>query len=548
MKRYFIFLFFFCFTFYNSFSQEVYQNVSNTSIYEFIDELANGNIISVNSVIKPYSRVLIAEKLKEALSKKDKLSKRQQDEVSFYLLDYGKELKGFEATDFIGKNLISKNKVPFKKRTDLFYYKDSLFTLSVNPILGIEYFSNENGTNYHRWNGAEADAYVGKHWGFYASLRDNHESELFALPQYITQQTGGSIKLDSKGGGDYEEMKGGVTYSWNWGSIGIVKDNISWGNNYNGANIISTKAPSFPFLKLHLNPVKWFDFNYIHGWLTSDVIDSSRNYNYAYGNRIVYHQKYFAANMFTITPFKRLNISFGNSIVYSDIGVNPGYLIPFLFFKAVDHSQNGMNNYAGQNSQMFFDISSRQIKHVHLYTSVYLDELNISNMWNPQKQSNFISFKGGAAISELLKNITLIGEFTRTNPITYKHFIPTTTYASDLYTMGNYLGDNAEEYYVALQYKPFRGLHFELSYLYAMKGPDYPYTGTGSSVLGLPFMSNIEWSEKNISFKTNYEILNDIFISAEFSNAFYNDHPYSYEPKFFKGKTNTFTFGLNWGF
>ena len=544
----FLLLFSFCSAFL-SLSQEVYQNVSNTNIYEFIDELANCNVITINSVIKPYSRKLIAEKLKEASTKSSQLNKRQQKELEFYLLDYSKELPGLQTMDFIGKNLFSKTKSVKNKRTDLFYYKDSLFTFTVNPIIGISYYTNEKGTNYHRWNGAEACANIGTHWGIYASLRDNHESELFALPSYLTQQTGGSIKLDSKGGGDYEEIKGGITYSWKWGSFGLIKDNITWGNNYHGANIISDRAPSFPFIKLHVNPVKWFDFNYIHAFLVSDVIDSLRSYNYSYGTRTVYHPKYLAANMFTFTPFKRLNISVGNSIVYSDMGINPGCLIPFMFFKAVDHSQNGMNNYAGQNSQMFVDISSRQIKHLHLYTSVYIDELHISNMWDPRKESNFISFKGGFAVSDLLvNNFTFIAEFTGTNPITYKHFIPTTTFATNLYTLGDYLTDNAEEYYFALQFKPISRLHLELSYLYAKKGPEYSYTGIGSSGLGLPFMNKIEWYEKNITIKASYEVLNDISVFAAYSNSFIKDNIGCYEPKYFKGSANTLNVGMNWGF
>ncbi len=549
MKKNILFLFLVFLLFQKTFSQEVYQNISNTSIYQFIDELANDNIIEINSVIKPYSRKFIATKLAEASIKKAQLSKVQQEELSFYLLDYGKEIHGFETTDFIGKNLISKNKTPFKKRIDLFYYKDSLFTFTVNPIFGVSYYSNDKGTNYHRWNGAEATATIGKHWGFYSSLRDNYESELFNKKDYLTQETGGSIKFNNTDGGDYEEMKGGITYSWNWGSVGILKDNITWGNNYNGANIISNRAPSFPMITFHAKPAKWFEFNYIHGWLVSNVVDSLQSYSYAYGNRIIYHQKYLAANMFTLTPFKRLNISLGNSVVYSDIGIQPGFLIPVMFFKAVDHSQNGMNNYAGQNAQMFFDISSRQIKHLNLYSSVFVDEINISNMWDKQEQSNFISFKVGVAISDLyFKNFTIISEYTRTNPIVYKHFIPTTTYESNQYTLGNYLKDNADEWHFALRYKPICGLHFEISYEEARKGPDYSYTGVSHSGLGLPFMDEVMWSKKNISVNASYELFNDIFLVAGFSNSFIKDPLKLYTPEYFRGNTNTLNLGMNWGF
>jgi hypothetical protein len=551
MKKVFIHAFFILFFAYSNlgYSQEVYQNIDNKGIYDLIDELANCKIITINSVIKPYSRFFIAEKLKEASEKSDILNERQKKEIDFYMLDYAKELAGFEATDFFGKNLILKDKVPFRKRIDLFYYKDSLFNFTLNPVMGLEYFSNENGTNYHRWNGLEASGYVGKHWGFYSSLRDNHESELFALRDYLTQQTGGTYKEDGKGGGDYEKVAGGITYSWNWGCFGVIKDNIEWGNNYHGATIISNRAPSFPMIKLNMHPAKWFDFNYIHGWLPSLVVDSNRTYNYGYGNRIIYHDKYIAANMFTIIPFKNLNFSFGNSVVYSDIGVQPGFLIPVIFFKSVDHSMNGMNNKAGQNAQMFFDISSRQIKHLHMFAALFVDEISLSNMTDKEKQSNFISFKCGLALSDLfIQNLTCITEYTRTNPMVYRHFIPTTTFESNNYFLGDYLGDNAEESFIELVYKPLRGLNIAFSYNIAQKGPEYIYDGLHQNVVGLPWLNYITWYNKTLSGKISYQFFNDMYIFCGYSNSFTKDDLKKYTPKYFQGKTNTISFGLNWGY
>ena len=42
--------------------QIVYTDLTNTNIYDFIDELANNKVISITSVIKPYPRELIAQK------------------------------------------------------------------------------------------------------------------------------------------------------------------------------------------------------------------------------------------------------------------------------------------------------------------------------------------------------------------------------------------------------------------------------------------------------------------------------------------------------
>ena len=187
-------------------AQEVYHHTSNTSIYEFLDEFANLRVIDINTTVKPYSRIFIATKLKEIQESDYTLNKRQQDELNFYLKDFNKEL------------MINKD---FDKRFDILYFKDSLFTFSVNVILGGEYFMNDSGSFYHRWNGAEASAYVGNHWGFYASLRDNHESSMLAKEDYLTQRMGANYKHND-GGGDFSEMRGGLTYSWDWGSFGII--------------------------------------------------------------------------------------------------------------------------------------------------------------------------------------------------------------------------------------------------------------------------------------------------------------------------------------
>ena len=282
-KIFYILLFILSLT--KGYSQEVYYHLTNTSVYSFIDELANQKIIDVNSIVKPYSRIFIATKLSEANNRREELNPRQQKDLDFFLRDFNKELKP--------------NK-DFKKRLDIFYFKDSLFTFSLNPILGIQYWTNDNGSAYHRWNGAEAFAYIGKHVGLYASLRDNHEDKKISEFNQISQRFGANYKAQY----DYSEMRGGITVSWKWGSFGLIKDHFSWGNNYKGANILSGRAPSVSQIKLHLEPAKWFEFTYTHGWLVSEVVDSSRSFYYSTPGgdkyRSIYHDKYFAANIFTV--------------------------------------------------------------------------------------------------------------------------------------------------------------------------------------------------------------------------------------------------------
>lgn len=527
-KSRFIFLFALIQLLYsNIYSQEVPQTVSNKAIYDFLDELANEHIITINSAVKPYSRLFISRSLQTAESKKDQLSPRQLKELDFYMLDFGKELKA-------GKD--------WKRRRDLFYYKDSLFSFTVNPILGGEFFSNSSGKATYFRNGVEARGYV-KNWGFFASLRDNHEKPLLGFPGFLSQRTDGHIK----GTSDWSEMQGGVTYSWKWGDAGFVKDNLQWGNNYNGANIFGGNNPTFVQLRLHIAPVKWFEFNYFHGWLNSMVVDSSNSYwvtnSYGTDYREVYHKKFIAANMFTFTPFRNFSFSAGNSILYSDDNVNPAYLIPLFFYKSVDHSlTSGIDN---MNSQMFLDISSRQIRNLHLYASMFIDELSVSRFTN-DKEWNFLSYKAGFRLTNLpVRDLSFTTEFTYTYPLAFQHYVPTLTFRNAGYNLGHYLKDNSREWYLAFDYHPARTLDINIFLIDAIKGPDY--TELGTDRLGNPPLSTVQWHNTTYGLKASYQVINDLFAWVSFSSGDLRGDA-RWSAAYFFGKKNTVNMGVSFGF
>lgn len=526
-------------------AQYVPESVFNTGIYDFLDDMANLHYVELNDAVKPYSRMFIAESLSRIDSQKDKLTAAQRDQLAFYLKDYNKEL------------LPSKT---YKKRLDLLYYKDSLFNITVNPVGGFSYYMNDNDKMYRQYAGAEFWAYLGKHLTVFGSYRDYTDSRAVADYMYRNDETGYNYKYlgsvgSPKRGGSFDETRGGIVYGWKWGSFGIIKDNFTWGTNYHGSNIISTKAPSFARIELKLNPVKWLDFTYFHGWLYSEIKDDSAAY-YS-GNppnhREVYFSKYFAANFFTVRPFKNLNFSFGNSIVYSD-QLEIAMFIPVMFFKSLDHSKTGQgSNYSGQNSQLFFNISSRNIKYVHLYAGLFVDEIAMGRAFDKNEQSNFLSIKAGTGITlPFYQDATLIAEYTRTNPITYRHFVNTTTYESNRFNMGHYLIDNAQEIYVGVRCRPIKSLNITAGITHGDVGPEYPYTGKDKSGLGMPFLKTKEYQFTNMDLKISYEVLNDLFITA---GCKLSDNKgimaSTYTAPFYygkNGKTSTVFAGFNIGF
>jgi hypothetical protein len=510
-------------------AQTVYQEINKRSIYEFLDEMANLQLIELNTLIQPYPRVLIAEKLKNI--EVSELNQRQESELTFFMREYNKELL---KSDFENK------------RKDLFYHADTSFQLTVNPIVGGQFWTNQNGNYWHRWWGAEMFSYLGENWGFYASVRDQLESDQYLHENYLHRRNGAAYK----GSGDFSDFRGGLTYSGKYGSIGLVKDLFSWGNHQFGSNVFSTKAPSFTRLKLQVKPTDWLELNYFHGWLNSEVIDSSRTYSAGLQNRKVMASKFIAANYLSLKPFKNFYFSLGNSIVYSD-NFHPAFLIPFAFYKSVDHAiYAGGGNAGGANTQMFFDISSRNIKKVHLYSSFYIDEISFSRFWDADQHSNFVSGKLGAQWSNILnKNVSLTAEVTATNPMAYRHFVSTTTFASNQYTLGHYLGDDAFNLAFQVDYRPLAKLKLTAGLNLATKGNSFSYTGEGRDLWGLDFQEKIVWRRNQAYFSARYELINDLYLNARYDyREVSGDLMEFYSPDLFIGETHTFSGSVSLGF
>ena len=544
----------------NIFAQDVPVSFRNEAIYDFLDELANNGYITINSAVKPFTNSFILQSLNKAEKIRDQLSPRQQKELDFYLRQYQFiGVKGKNSyTDSKKGNVISRD--PYLNLGFLppgLHYKDSSFTFSIRPIWGIREYVGGSRDVMYTWGGAEAWGSIGN-ISIYANLRDNYQTEILSKPTYFTQSEGGNYKSDvtNPKGGDYSEMRGGVVWGWKWGSLGLVKDQIQWGTNYHGATIFSGRTPSFAMVKLYMKPVEWFELNYYHGWLVSEVVDSSRSYTTTNGDfRTVFRDKYIAANIMTFLPVRGISFSLGNSIIYSDIKVQPAFLIPVMFFKSIDHTLN--HDVENENSQMFFDLSVRRIKNLHLYSTIFFDEFSITRI-TTRKRHNFVSQKYGARLSNWpIRNTAITLEYTLTNPLVYKHRVPTTTFETNKFNLGNYLRDNSDEIYGAIDIKPFRGFLIRAEVTYARHGNEYPYL-TAPNVDELPIMKDITWQNITLSLTGRWEFIHDswLLLSAAQSNIrgfdvdghtaqYYLD---LYTPKSFQGKNLIITAGLNFGF
>ena len=229
--------------------------------------------------------------------------------------------------------------------------------------------------------------------------------------------------------------------------------------------------------------------------------------------------------MFTFTPWKGLDFSVGNSVISCSRSYNPAFLSPFLFFVNFNYSGNSLQKkYYGQNSQLFFTVSSRQIRHLHLYATLFIDDLD-SREYVGNTTYNSLSGKAGFRISDFpVPNLSFTGEYTRSAPNTYLCSVATLTYASNEYDLGHYLGDNSQEIYLAIAYKPIRGLHFKVDYVFAQHGDDQVKKT----------LAKILWENQKLTAGVNYEFINNayVFLQYEYSKALGD---VAYTPPIFRG-------------
>ncbi len=480
-------------------------------VYDFLGRLSNKGVIEFDNLILPLSRIAIVTKLNEAKCKYGLLTNLEREELAFFLSDYN-----LERSDNYNRTIFSQDEF---SRFRFFSYSDTLLKINAEPIAGARIFSRENQFNIHRWNGLRFSGYLDSFLGFSFSFRDNGESgNTIDIDKSFTPQTGIIINNKTQNSIEYSEINVNLGISWKWGEFSLGKDFIEWGYGKSGKIVLSSKAPSFPYLRLDLKPAGWISFNYIHAKLSSDVIDSIKTYSADLYERRTTREKYFVSHTVSLIPAQGLTISLGESMIYSD-RFEPVYLIPVIFFKAADHYLSKYDITQGDNGQFFLNISSKNhLKNTHVWFTVFIDEISFEKIFDASRRKNQTGFTFGMEIVDLpFENLTLNVEYSRINPFVYSNFIQTQTYENHSYLMGHWIGSNADIVYASANYRFLRGLQATLWGHFIRKGSK----GTVEQQYSLPqpeFLFGLKKYYNGFGLNLKYEILHDLFVETRYSH------------------------------
>ncbi len=537
-------------------AQAIPQPLEYTEVYDFLDELATDGVIDITEAVRPFTRAQIAAILQTAQTKDSLLSRRQKDDLQFYLQDYSLELDTLPVYYSYGHRHVTQWITPVSNLSLAdpslhILTKDKIFKFRLRPILGMDLYASKNGMITKRWYGAEIQMDIAKHLSIWGSIRDNSwNGSLLSKSQfpesmdrlygarltqpYFLNNLPGVQYKEANYGGDFSDSRGGIAlYTW-WGRIAVERERLQWGDAQLSSTILSAHNPAVPMVTLQLTPCPWFQFDYFHAWLVSNVLDSTYYYSerYAEGETRTHYRpmnKFMAANMFTFKPIKYIHFSFGNSIVYAERNVQALYFIPIAFFKSLDHLMTKGLGVENQNSQVFASITVRPTDHLRLYGTFYVDEFKLARLKRSNKEHNPISYVVGFQWSGWPVNgLSLKGEFMRSYIATYTHSISVLDYTSNTYNMGHYMGDNAQSIYVGLSYRPTRSLRLTLDYTQDTKYRKYDYVrqniaGTrvdNPIIAQKPFSEKI-WRNDQLQFRAVYEVFNNCYAHVDliYNNA-----------------------------
>ena len=575
-------------------AQNIPVPLTQVKLYDFLDELLADGVLVHQTAVRPYSRKQVATMLLEAQDADSLLNIRQKRDLAFYLNEYALE-RDTMVSNYVQYTDHSTYNVSLADPQFSYRSKDNMFKMRLRPILGGNLLMSKKGVIFHRWYGAELQMDIAKHLSIWGSLRDNswsgdwlsktyfptdNDRRLGARIHYGASQLqpalmpiAGVQYKEANYGGDFSDSKGGISlYAW-WGSISVQRENIRWGDAYHASNILSGRAPAAPMISLQLTPCKWFQFDYFHAWLVSNVVDSTYYYVEETTNGAVRNyrpmNKFMAANMFTFTPIKQLSISFGNSIIYAERSIQAAYFIPIAFYKSLDHLLTKGVRTQNQNSQAFASLSVRPVEHLHLYGSMFVDEIKFSRFKPSNKENNPLSYLVGFNWSGWpVKGLSLKAEFVRSYIASYIHSIEVLDYTTNSFDMGHYLGDNAQSIYAELAYRPIRGMLIKASYTNDTKYNSYAYlrNNISATIAQKPFDHAISRNEvvqldgvyevhpnmyMTLTLQYNHargfdNIKTDALPSEDIGNAqYYLD---KYMPRYFQGKNLSVSAAFSFGF
>lgn len=244
---------------------------------------------------------------------------------------------------------------------------------------------------------------------------------------------------------------------------------LGYGRNFIGDGyrslLFSDGATPYPFFKI--NTTFW-KIKYTNTYMWLKDIRPEATIDGTYGT------KYMANHYLSWNVTKRLNLSFFESVVWTntnDRGFDFSFVNPIIFYRTVEFNSSSKTGNALLGLTSKYKLSNNWA----VYGQFLVDEFAFEDVKASNKSwRNKFGYQAGVKYFNAfnIQNLFLQAEYNHVNPYVYAHSNPITNYGHNNQSLGHQWGGNAKEFLIIARYNKDRWFG-DVKLTYGVRGLDF---------------------------------------------------------------------------
>lgn len=391
--------------------------------------------------------------------------------------------------------------------------KDYGFT--IDPLFDFS-FGFDAGNNRSCWTNTRGfiiEGSLGRNFAFSTQFYENQARVPLWIDNYVNSRGiipgQGRVKAFGSNAWDYANASGYI--SWSPGKFfnfqfGHGKQFL--GDGYRSL-ILSDHSLSHPYMMITTSFWKIKYVNIYSQFSHPDKIDHK-----ASGDP-VYSKKYSTMHYLSYVPWKKLNISLFESIMWSSgdssytRGFDFSYLNPVIFYRPVE-----FNLGSGDNALIGLNLRYSPLKWMTFYGQFVFDEFKIKEMtsgdgWNGNKYAWQLGLKTFDFLG--VTDLELQAEYNLVRPYMYSHYDQVQNYSNAKESLAHPSGANIKEAVAIAKYN-YKRLYLNIKYVWSGFGLDSAGINYGKNIFRNPQDLPNEYG--NLTGQGLYTVLNQMDVSV----------------------------------
>ncbi|CAN5669594.1 hypothetical protein BH10BAC5_BH10BAC5_14440 [soil metagenome] len=544
-------VFLFCFVSFNLFAQIEMTSPSHP-VYDFLRKMQlKGVIPQYNPANIPISRGKIASLLMKIIENEKYLTHLDKEFLKDYKVEYYYDIFGtLEKSNPIFGNSTDNSFFRDSKQNAVYsfadsnasFFADGTFRISQRASSGDSIGSNSIALGEA---GFKLRGTLFNTLGFYLRASNGQKINGKSQDVIFAYQTDPVLRANTKfvyEQKNFDTFEGYLRYQTpkDWLSLTVGREAVYQGFGYIDRIFLSKNTVPFDMIKLDLS-YKSLSYSYFYGMLKGDSLGTQINW------------KNIATHRLDLKFSNKVKAGFFESIITTNNPFSLNLINPVSFLISADLNSGVTNTYAN-NSLLGFDIEINPMKNLGFQSTILIDDLNISTLFNIDQTSNDNKFGYQVGVKWYeafnVPNIDLSVEYTRLDPFVYSHRDNKNGYTNYNLSLGHELSPNSDEIAANANINISSRINLQFLVQYQRSGEGFIYDNQGNIIgnyggdinrgdfdklLSNKFLQGNRVNKTIITFFASFQPVRQLFLdlkyllkysNAEFIQKTFNDSYY----------------------